>query len=76
MLMSEKLLGDKTADVLKKAGIDKLAKAYERLTRRPCNCAGRRQMLNNLERMIRGQPVQKARPEQPSAPVDELPANK
>lgn len=71
--MSEKLLGDKTAELLKKAGVDKLARAYERLTKRPCNCKGRREALNNIQRMIKGQPVQKARPGQPTAPVDELP---
>lgn len=45
-----KLLGEMTQDALKKIGADKVAKFYERTTGRACNCAGRRQMLDNLHR--------------------------
>ena len=52
--MSEepKMLGDMTEAMLKKVGADKLAKYYERISGRPCNCAGRKQTLNNIQRAI------------------------
>lgn len=77
--MTTKLVGDVSAELLKKVGADKLARAYERLSGRPCNCAGRRQALNNIHRAILGKVgMQVARPPQdqsnlPLAPVDELP---
>lgn len=86
--MSEKLLGDITADMLKKVGVDKLTKAYERLTGKPCNCANRRKTLNNIHKMVTGQPIERpgrsipqvARPPvqqyNPTLPVDEQPARK
>lgn len=46
----EKLLGDMAEDALKTFGADKLVQFYERKTGRSCNCAGRRQMLNNIHR--------------------------
>jgi len=83
----EKLLGDMTQDALKKIGADKLARFYERTTGRACNCAGRREMLNNLhraaQRMVERQltppkPRQAVRPpldknvhRPPTKPVDE-----
>lgn len=78
-----KLLGDMTADVLKKVGVEKLTKAYERLTGRPCNCANRRAALNRVHRMVIGAPIERpgrtiqqvARPPvkqyDPTKPVDE-----
>jgi hypothetical protein len=45
-----KLLGDMTQEALKAIGADKIAKFYERKTGRACNCAGRRETLNNLHR--------------------------
>jgi hypothetical protein len=48
--MEQKLLGDLTEETLKKMGADKLVKFYERTTGRPCNCANRKQVLNNLHR--------------------------
>lgn len=83
-----KLLGDMTADVLKKVGADKLAKAYERLTGKPCNCANRRIALNRIHRMVTGQPIERpgraikqvARPPvkqyDSTLPVDEQPPRK
>lgn len=49
-IIMEKLLGDATEQALKKLGADKIAKYYERTTGRPCNCANRKQVLNNLHR--------------------------
>ena len=49
--MSEKeLLGDKVDKVLTKVGAKKVAKAYERVTKKPCGCAKRRRQLNDLHR--------------------------
>lgn len=83
----EKLLGDMTADALKKLGADKLVKFYERKTGRACNCAGRKEMLNNLhraaQRIVERQnatpptpiqirpPVKKDEHKAPTKPVDE-----
>jgi hypothetical protein len=77
-----KLLGDMSADMLKKIGGDKLAKAYERFTGKPCGCAKRRQALNRAHRAVNniinrpGRSIpQVARPPKqhipPTKPVDE-----
>lgn len=81
--MSESsLLGDMTEAMLKQIGADKLAKFYERKTGKPCNCAGRKQTLNNIHRAIqravtpRDRTVaQSVRPPHklPTHPVDEAP---
>lgn len=79
--MEQKLLGDLTEETLKKMGADKLVKFYERTTGKPCNCANRKQVLNNLhraaQRAIAG-PVKKELPvvipqkhKPPTKPVDE-----
>lgn len=81
------LLGDMTQDALKAIGADKVAKYYERVTGRACNCAGRRQMLNNLHRaakrmverknaeptqkQLRPPPVDKNVHVPPTKPIDE-----
>lgn len=52
-MSEEKLLGDYTAEMLKKIGAEKLVKAYERVTGKPCNCAKRRTAMNNIHRAIR-----------------------
>jgi hypothetical protein len=78
-MSEQKLLGDITKDMLKKVGAEKLAKAYERLTGKPCNCAARRNALNNIHRAVIGRPIERegrtiqqvARP-----PVDEQPTRK
>jgi hypothetical protein len=87
-MTEQKLLGDVTAEMLKKIGAEKLAKAYERLTGKPCNCANRRNALNNIHRAVIGHPVdragrsipQVARPPvqqyDPTLPVDEQPPRK
>lgn len=78
-----KLLGDMTEDALKALGADKIAKFYQRTTGRACNCAGRKQILNNLHRAAqRIVERQKVRPpakvttpeehQQPTKPVDEV----
>ncbi len=46
--MAEKLLGDLTADVLRKIRADRVAKAYARITKKPCGCADRQAKLNKL----------------------------
>jgi len=51
-MRERKLLGDMTADMLKKIGADKLAKAYERVTGKPCGCSKRRKALNNMHRAV------------------------
>jgi len=47
-------LGDKVERVMKRIGADKVAKAYEQVTKKPCGCQKRKQMLNDLDRKIRG----------------------
>lgn len=88
-MSNEKLLGDHTAALLQKIGADKLARAYERVTGKPCNCANRRAALNRIHRAIIGTtpgvltkhtqqvarpPVKQHNP--PTQPVDEQPARK
>lgn len=68
----EKLLGDYTADALKAIGADKIAEFYERKTGRGCNCAGRKQTLNNLhraaQRMVERQNAPKPQQVRPPLP--------
>lgn len=39
-------LGDKVEKVLKKVGADKVARTYERVTKKPCGCQKRKQRMN------------------------------
>ncbi len=49
--MAEKLLGDLTADVLRKLRADRVAAAYARITKKPCGgCANRQAKLNELHK--------------------------
>ena len=48
--MAEKLLGDLTADVLRKLRADRVAKAISRITKKPCGCAKRQAALNELHK--------------------------
>ena len=41
-------LGDTVADLTHLSGVDRLAKAYEQLTGKPCGCDERQEILNNL----------------------------
>jgi hypothetical protein len=41
-------LGDTVADISRLVGVDRLAKAYEQATGKPCGCAERQEKLNNL----------------------------
>ncbi len=67
-----KLLGDYTEAMLKKIGAEHLVKAYERVTKKPCNCSKRRQAMNNIHRAVRGRIQQIARPHiAPTKPFDE-----
>lgn len=40
-------LGDDVQKVAKMIGADKIAKVYERVTGKPCNCGKRQDWLNN-----------------------------
>ncbi len=53
----KQLIGDRLEQVLNKVGADKAAQVYQRITRRPCNCGRRKEMLNNIHRRLLGQPV-------------------
>lgn len=44
------LLGDRVEKMLKTLGADKMAKLYEHVGRKPCNCAKRREALNEWHR--------------------------
>jgi len=45
-IRSGKLLGDRVTSVLNSLGADKVAKLIEKVGKRPCGCAGRRDALN------------------------------
>lgn len=51
--MAEKLLGDITADFLRKIRADRVSKAYSRITKKPCGCAERQAKLNKLHEKFR-----------------------
>lgn len=40
--------GDTVADLTHLTGVDRLAKAYEQVTGKPCGCAERQEKLNKL----------------------------
>lgn len=46
------LLGDKVEKALRLVGADKVAKIYEKVGRRPCGCAGRKEALNRWHRRV------------------------
>ena len=46
---TEKLLGDRIAAGLKAVGADRVAKAYERMTGRPCGCEKRTAIINQWD---------------------------
>ena len=41
-------LGDSVSDLTRLTGVDRLAKAYEQVTGKPCGCEERQEKLNNL----------------------------
>ncbi len=45
-LREEQLLGNRVDTLLKSLGADRVAKLIEKVGRRPCGCAGRRDALN------------------------------
>lgn len=49
---SGKLLGDRTSERMRKLRLDRVAKQYTRLTGKPCGCAQRAKLLNNLHTKI------------------------
>ena len=52
-MSEEKLLGDRTAEVLQKLRADRVTAAYTRITGKPCNCGQRQNKLNELQRKWR-----------------------
>lgn len=47
-MRKKELLGDRVERVLEKVGGKKVAKAYERVTKKPCGCAKRKKALNKF----------------------------
>lgn len=43
LVKEQKLLGDRVEEIIKKMHADKLAKAYEKMTGRPCGCQKRKE---------------------------------
>ncbi len=70
--MSEKeLLGDKVEKVLKKVGAKKVAKAYTRITKKPCGCAKRKKALNDFhKRQIKRSQSARSRKNRPNPKPD------
>lgn len=48
-----KLLGDLTEETLRKLRADRVARAYTRITGKPCNCKQRKATLNEIHRKWR-----------------------
>lgn len=48
-----KLLGDLTEETLRLLRADRVARAYTRITKKPCNCGQRKEKLNELHRKWR-----------------------
>ena len=46
------LLGDRVEKVLKTIGADKLAEIYQKVGKRPCGCASRRDALNRWHQKV------------------------
>jgi len=44
----DKLLGDLTADALRKMRLDRVARRISKVTKKDCKCEQRKQGLNNL----------------------------
>ncbi len=57
--MSDKLIGDLTAETLRKLRVDRVARAYTRITGKPCNCVQRKEKLNELHRKWRAMQARK-----------------
>lgn len=52
-MSDSKLLGDLTEETLRKLRADRVAKAYTRITGKPCNCKQRKETLNEIHRKWR-----------------------
>jgi len=52
-MADDKLLGDVTEEVLHKLKADRVAAAYTKITKKPCNCGNRKNKLNELHRKWR-----------------------
>jgi len=58
-MTDEKLIGDLTAETLRKLRADRVARAYTRITGKPCNCGQRKEKLNELHRKWRAMQARK-----------------
>lgn len=52
-MSDSKLLGDLTEETLRKLRADRVARAYTRITGKPCNCKQNKEKLNELHRKWR-----------------------
>ena len=52
-MSDSKLLGDLTEETLRKLRADRVAKAYTRITGKPCNCKQNKEKLNEIHRKWR-----------------------
>lgn len=52
-MSDSKLLGDLTEETLRKLRADRVARAYTRITGKPCNCKQRKETLNAIHRKWR-----------------------
>lgn len=53
----KQLLGDKVEQALARVGAKKVARVYQRITGKPCNCGRRKQLLNTIHQRIIGDPT-------------------
>ncbi len=64
-------LGDRVEKVIEKVGGKKVAKAYEKVTKRPCGCQKRKQALNNWhKRQIQKAANARRKPHRPNTESD------
>jgi hypothetical protein len=52
-MSDSKQLGDLTEETLRKLRADRVARAYTRITGKPCNCKQRKEKLNEIHRKWR-----------------------
>lgn len=52
-MSDNKLLGELTEETLRKLRLDRIARAYTHVTKKPCNCSQRKEKLNELHRKWR-----------------------
>lgn len=67
-----KLLGDVTADMLRKMRADRIARAYTKITKKPCNCKQNKEMLNEVHRKWRDAQVKRGRQIKTNTPPNKM----